>query len=120
MTGSGSQYDLLRESKPSQAKWRICWQSRITGATGHDEYCLSYDEATAEVARLNREVPELHHWSEINLNLLRDDWPAPRKEPTARESAILSIVQPFAWACTRVSYDALLNPIGAAIREAKS
>jgi hypothetical protein len=39
---------------------------------------------------------------------------------TAGESAILSVCAPFAWACTRVSYDALLNPMGAAIREAKS
>jgi hypothetical protein len=39
-----------------------------------------------------------------------------REANKARESAILSIVEPFAWACTRVSYGALLNPLGAAIR----
>ncbi len=37
---------------------------------------------------------------------------------TPRESAILSIAAPFAWACTRTS--ALLNPLGAAIEESKS
>jgi len=36
-----------------------------------------------------------------------------------RESAILSIVQPFAWACTRTS-DLMANPLAVAIRESKS
>lgn len=37
---------------------------------------------------------------------------------TERESAILSLCQPFAWACTRTAD--LFNPLAAAIRESKS
>lgn len=44
--------------------YRIAWRVPATGATGHGEYCLSYDIAQDWLIRLRKEHADMIHWIE--------------------------------------------------------
>jgi hypothetical protein len=44
--------------------YRICWRNPLSGCDGAGEFLLTQDEALVELARCEREYPELRHWAE--------------------------------------------------------
>jgi len=62
LTHEGKSTLLLIHEKVK--KFRIAWRSKLTGYTGHGEYCLTEQGAMDWLRYSNRNFPEIFHWIE--------------------------------------------------------
>lgn len=45
--------------------YRICWKAS-DNSSGNGEYCLTFDNATAWVTKMNEKYPDIKHWMELS------------------------------------------------------